>query len=360
MSIILELAKVDKSYAGKSALRGLSLRVEEGEYISLLGPSGSGKSTLLRIIAGFEDPDAGDVLLAGRSMVGTLAHERGIGFVFQNFALFPHMTVFDNVAFGLRHRLHNAVTEESEIRRRVEAILDMVGLAGLGERAIAQISGGQKQRVALARTLVADPKIILLDEPLGALDANLRERMMVELRRIHRQLGITFVHVTGNEQEALAMGDRVAVLNDGAVAQFAAPDTVYNRPASARVARFLNCYNIFSSRIVDGRFHYGEAALACPANTPQQSDSARYCIRFDKITVAGAGSEPGPGSTRIHARFLASEYDGPTITYFFALPDGKALEVEHHLSHHRPEEFEADRIYSLLWPTEDVLIYTSD
>jgi ABC-type Fe3+/spermidine/putrescine transport system ATPase subunit len=357
MSGSLELRAVSKAYGGRPALRQLSLRVERGEYLAMLGPSGSGKSTALRVIAGFESPDNGDVLLGGRSVLDVSAHERGIGFVFQNFALFPHMTVFDNVAFGLRHRARFALSDGGEVRRRVDAVLEMVGLVGLGGRATTQISGGQKQRVALARTLVTDPEIILLDEPLGALDANLRERMMVELRRLHRQLGITFVHVTGNEQEALAMGDRVTVLDDGAVAQLADPDTVYNRPASARVARFLNCYNIFQGRIEAGRFRCGAGELPCPKGAPATAAQAQYCIRFDRITVAVVDGEPRPGDGAITARFVASEYDGPTITYFFAPPEGKPLEVEHHVSHHRPEEFELHRAYRLSWPADDALVY---
>jgi len=356
VTAILDLHGISKAYAGKPALRGLSLSVDRGAYVSMLGSSGSGKSTLLRIIAGFERPDAGDIRVDGRSVLGVGAHERGIGFVFQNFALFPHMTVFENVAFGLRHRVRGALRAEQEIRRRVEAMLDMVGLGGLGGRAIGQISGGQKQRVALARTLVTDPAIILLDEPLGALDANLRERMMVELRRIHRQLGITFLHVTGNEQEALAMGDRLTVLDNGAVAQLAEPDAVYNRPASARVARFLNCYNIFEGRIEDGRFRRDGLSLPCPKGAPRRAAEASYCVRFDRITIAEPGSAQ-PDEAAITARFVASEYDGPTITYFFAPPNGKAVEVEYHLSHHRPEEFAVDREYLLRWPAEDALVY---
>ena len=357
MSGALELRGISKSYAGKPALSDLSLTIERGEYLAMLGPSGSGKSTLLRIIAGFEPPDAGELVLNGRPLRGVGAHQRNIGFVFQNFALFPHLSVLENVAFGLRHRAKGAVAAAGESRRRAEAMLELVGLAGLGGRAVTQISGGQKQRVALARTLVTGPEIILLDEPLGALDANLRERMMIELRRIHRQLGISFLHVTGNEQEALAMGDRVSVLDGGRLAQLADPDTIYNRPASAAVARFLNCYNIFEGRIESGRFEGGGFALPCPSGVPPRADAAKYCIRFDRIRIAAEAAAAGTGEAAFRARYLASEYDGPTITYFFAPPGGGALEVEHHLSLNRPEEFEVNRDYALLWSVEDALVY---
>lgn len=358
MTTILDVRNVTKLYDQEVALDGLSIELKTNEYISLLGPSGSGKSTLLRVIAGFEKPDAGDIHLAGKSVTGVPAHRRGIGFVSQNFALFPHMSVFDNVAFGLRHREHEPVRDAGQVARRVNEMLDLVGLADLGDRGIGQISGGQKQRVALARTLVADPEIILLDEPLGALDANLRARMRVELRRIRRQLGITFMHVTGNEQEALAMGDRVAVLDNGRLAQVADPDTVYNQPASARVARFLNCYNIFEGRHGDDdQFRAGAASLPYPAAQGARTGPGAYCVRFDRIRVAPSMAPPRPGEAGVRARFITSEYSGPSVTYFFEGQGKKVLEVEYHLSHRQPEEFLPGGEYALLWSPDEALVY---
>ena len=358
MTAILEIRNVTKLYGNELALDGLSVGLQANEYISLLGPSGSGKSTLLRIIAGFEKPDAGDIFLEGKSVAGIPAHKRGIGFVSQSFALFPHMSVFDNVAFGLRHREEEPVRDEGEIARRVNDMLDLVGLVDLGDRRISQVSGGQKQRVALARTLVADPKIILLDEPLGALDANLRSRMRAELRRIRQQLGITFMHVTGNDQEALAMGDRVAVLDSGRLIQVADPDTVYNRPASARVARFLDCYNMFEGRCEDGnRFIAGDTSFPCLATQGAQAGPGFYCVRFDKIRVVPASEAPQPGEVGVRATFITSEYSGPSVMYFFEGQGNKVLEVEYHLSHRQPEEFSLGGEYALLWSPGDALVY---
>lgn len=355
MTLLLELSGITKAYGGAPALDDLSLAVGAGEYLSILGPSGSGKSTMLRVVAGFETPDGGDVRLEGRSILSMPAHERGIGFVFQGFALFPHMTVFDNVAYGLRHRSRGPVADEAEVRRRVGEALELLGLTGLGGRAVSQISGGQKQRVALARTLVTDPKIVLLDEPLGALDANLRERMMIELKRIQAQLGGTFLHVTGNEQEALAMGHRTAVLDRGRIAEISPPQTLYNRPGSVRVARFLNCYNIFEGTVGDGAFRFAEAALPLPGEAA--AGAAAYCIRADKVTVAEETDPAAPGEAALPGRFIASEYSGARVTYLFDVAGSRPVEVEYHLSHRRPGSFDPGRRYALRWPAADALVF---
>ncbi|MGO8917902.1 MAG: ABC transporter ATP-binding protein [Stellaceae bacterium] len=340
---MLEVASVRKAYGGKLALDSLTLSVRPGEYLSMLGPSGSGKSTLLRILAGFERADDGEIYLDGRPLSRLPAHDRGIGFVAQSFALFPHLSVFDNVAFGLRHRRRNPVTSAAEVRRRVDDMLALVGLADLGGRQIAQISGGQKQRVALARTLVVDPTICLLDEPLGALDANLRQRMTLELRRIHQRLGIIFIHVTGNEMEALAMGDRVVVLDHGRAIQIGDPDTIYNRPASLQVARFLNRYNTLERDAV------GEFA----------SSGGVCCVRRDRVEVRAAGYRPASGETAVSATCVTSEYSGSAIVYLFSLPNGKIVEVEYHLSHKRPEDLQEGGVYSLVWRSDQALFFAS-
>ena len=348
---IFRLDGVVKRYGTRTALDNATFSVNANEYISLLGPSGSGKTVLLRTIAGFEAPDAGRVFLAGHDITRQPAHERGIGFVFQNFALFPHLSVFDNVAFGLRH---GAVPmPEEQVRDETLAAIALVGLLGLESRGTGQISGGQKQRVALARTLVTKPKLVLLDEPLGALDANLRLRMRIELRRIREQLGIPFLHVTGSETEALAMGDRLIVLDNGRIAQFGSPDEVYNRPASANVARFLNCYNVLDGAIDGnafaspyGRFDFGsKIAGGRPA----------YAIRYDRLSAQGTAAAPLGAALR--ANYVASEYLGSAIVHFFEAGDGKVVEVEHHLSNGPPAAYQAGAPYVLTWKPDDAIVF---
>jgi ABC-type Fe3+/spermidine/putrescine transport system ATPase subunit len=355
--MMLEVRSVTKLYGGQAALAGISLSVSEGAYLSLLGPSGSGKSTLLRVLAGYETPDDGQVTLDGRDLTTVPAHERGIGFVSQGFALFPHLSVFDNVGFGLRHHAKKPLRDPAELRRRVMETLEMVGLADYAQRQIQQLSGGQKQRVALARTLVVRPRLCLLDEPLGALDANLRQRMTVELRRIHAALGITFFHVTGNEMEALAMGDRVVVLDAGRILQVDDPDTVYSRPNSIAVARFLNRYNLFSGR-TDGRGGIATAAgtFAGPA-ARQGSDIVDFCIRIDKIRVQPEGAAVDAGQAALPATYITSEFSGAIITHLFRLADERVAEVEDHLSHRRPAEYAAGQRYSLVWPREEGMVF---
>jgi len=342
---VLHLEGLSKSFGDKVALSNISFSVNQKEYVSLLGPSGSGKTTLLRTISGFETPQAGRVTLAGRDVTSAPAHDRGIGFVFQNFALFPHLSVLDNVAFGLRNRAQPV--PESEVRSKVLEMIDLVGLQGLARRGTHQISGGQKQRVALARTLVTRPKLVLLDEPLGALDANLRQRMRTELRNIREQLDIPFLHVTGSETEALAMGDRLIVLDNGRIGQYGAPDEIYNRPASANVARFLNRYNVF-----DGAFE-GDAFVTKYGSFPYASrvtgGESAYAIRYDRLAARPVGSAPG---SNLAATYVTSEYLGSSLVHLFETADGKVVEVEHHLSNGPPDAYEAGHAYALTWKSE--------
>jgi spermidine/putrescine transport system ATP-binding protein len=348
---IFRLENVTTKFGDTIALDNITLSVDQNEYVSLLGPSGSGKTVLLRSIAGFDVPDHGSIEVMGKDVTYLPAHLRGIGFVFQNFALFPHLTVSENVAFGLRNRANPPDTQE--IEQRVNDVIKLVGLAGLEGRGTGQISGGQKQRVALARTLVTEPKLILLDEPLGALDANLRSRMRNELRAIRERLGVTFLHVTGSETEALAMGDRVVVLDRGRIAQFDAPDTVHGKPATPNVAMFLNRYNLFEGDIKGSVFTSRFGDLAFKKRTA--ADRPAYAIRYDRVAVDNdASSRTDPG---LPASFVASEYLGSSIMYFFEAAGGKVIEVEHHLSNGAPKIYEPRKTYRLRWKPEDAIVF---
>ena len=236
----IRLEGLVKNYGDVVAVDGIDLHVPPGEFFTMLGPSGCGKTTTLRLIAGFERPDAGAILLDGVDMSRTPPHKRRVNTVFQSYALFPHKSVADNIAFGLRYQR----VSKADMRRRVDEAMDLVRLQGLGDRRPAQLSGGQQQRVALARALVLEPPVLLLDEPLGALDARLRIDLQVELKRIQEQLEVTFIYVTHDQDEALTMSDRVAVMRDGRIEQCAAPQELYEQPETAFVANFLGAANL--------------------------------------------------------------------------------------------------------------------
>ena len=237
LDVVLEA--VTKRFASVAAVDGIELAVQRGEFVSLLGPSGCGKTTTLRLIAGFEQPDSGRVRIGNEDVQGRPAHKRDVNTVFQSYALFPHLNVLDNVAYGLRHR----GMERRERDRRARAMLDLVRLEGVEKRRPEQLSGGQQQRVALARALVMRPRVLLLDEPLGALDLSVRKQLQIELKRIQSEVGITFLYVTHDQEEALAMSDRVAVMNAGRIEQIGTPRDIYDRPGSAFVASFIGDTN---------------------------------------------------------------------------------------------------------------------
>lgn len=350
-SSTFRLHGVTKRYGALAALDGVTLESAGNEYVSLLGPSGSGKTTLLRVIAGFEAPDAGRVLFEGRDVTNLPAHLRGIGFVFQNFALFPHLSVLRNVAFGIENG--PSPPSAAEIRRRCADAIALVGLKGLEERGVDQISGGQKQRVALARTLVMQPRLVLLDEPLGALDANLRHRMRTELRAIRERLGLTFLHVTGSENEALAMGDRVVVLDRGRIAQTGTSGEVYDRPASPDVAHFLNRFNLFEGRLSGGLFEGPFGRVAAPQ--ARAADRDVYAVRYDRMRALPAGSRTdGPA---LPATFVASEYLGSSVMYFFETEAQGVVEAEHHLSLGAPPAFDGRQPCVLTWNPDQAIVF---
>jgi sulfate transport system ATP-binding protein len=258
----IEVRNIRKTFGGFVALDGVSLHIATGELVALLGPSGSGKTTLLRIIAGLELPDAGSVHLDGEEATDRSTRERGVGFVFQHYALFRHMSVFENVAFGMRVRPRRQRAPESEIRARVNELLKLVQLEWAGPRYPSQLSGGQRQRVALARALAVKPRVLLLDEPFGALDAKVREELRQWLRRLHEELHLTGVFVTHDQEEALEVASRVAVLNNGKLEQVGTPEELYHQPATPFVSGFLGNVNLFHGRIEDGRVYIRGTPIA--------------------------------------------------------------------------------------------------
>ena len=243
--IILELNNIIKKFESQEVIKNISLKVDKSEFLTLLGPSGCGKTTTLRIIAGFENPTSGSVLLEGKHVENKQPNERNVNTVFQNYALFPHMNVFDNIAYGLKIRKVNKI----EIKKKVMEMLSLVQLEGYEKRKIDQLSGGQKQRVAIGRALINNPKILLLDEPLGALDLKLRKQMQVELKKLQKKLGITFVYVTHDQEEALNMSDRIAVMNEGIIEQLGTPEDIYERPKTKFVAGFIGESNLIKTTI---------------------------------------------------------------------------------------------------------------
>lgn len=267
----IEVRNIKKQFGSFTALDDVSLDFPTGELVALLGPSGCGKTTLLRIIAGLERPDSGSVLLDGEDASHTHVRERQVGFVFQHYALFRHMSVFDNVAFGLRVKPRKERPSEAVIKQKVHALLELVQLDWLADRFPAQLSGGQRQRIALARALAVEPRVLLLDEPFGALDAKVRKELRRWLRRLHDELHITSIFVTHDQEEALEVADRVVLMNHGHVEQIGTPEEVYRHPATPFVYGFLGAVNYFHGRAEDGRVKVGEALLHHGADELTQS-----------------------------------------------------------------------------------------
>ncbi|UZQ29683.1 MAG: ABC transporter ATP-binding protein [Spiroplasma phoeniceum] len=242
---ILELRNISKQYEGKVVLKGINLNIKEGEFVTLLGPSGCGKTTTLRIIAGFEQPNSGELFFLRKDYLKTPVHKREVNTVFQNYALFPHLTVFDNIAYGLKVKRNKYDVIETEVKK----FLQLVGLEGFEDKSVEQLSGGQLQRVALARALINKPKVLLLDEPMAALDVKLRKKMQAELKTLQEEIGITFILVTHDQEEALTLSDRIIVMNDGAIQQVGTPAEIYNEPENLWTAQFIGDSNIISNAI---------------------------------------------------------------------------------------------------------------
>ncbi|MGW0809771.1 ABC transporter ATP-binding protein [Nonomuraea sp. NPDC002799] len=317
----IELEGVVKEYLSHGevvqAVRGVTLGIAEGEFFSLLGPSGCGKTTTMRMVAGFEEPTKGVVKLLGKDVTNVPPNKRDVNMVFQSYALFPHMSVWDNVAFGLKQRR----TPQEEVKRRVGEMLEIVDLTGREKRRPREMSGGQQQRVALARALVNRPRALLLDEPLGALDLKLRQAMQIELKRIQREVGITFVYVTHDQNEALTMSDRIAVMNDGRVEQLARPREIYERPASAFVAGFIGTSNLLAGTAAGGELTIGGGRVLVPGH----DGAVTVTVRPEKIVIGT--EEPGAGLSAVRGTVAEVVYLGTYNSYAVSLADGAEVTV---------------------------------
>jgi spermidine/putrescine transport system ATP-binding protein len=356
-SVEVRLVELTKRFGQVTAVDGISLDIRSGEFFSLLGPSGCGKTTTLRMIGGFELPTAGAIELRGQDITMEPPERRPVNMVFQSYALFPHLSVFDNVAFGLRRRK----TEDAEVKRRVDAALELVRLPGFGRRRPDQLSGGQQQRVALARALVCEPTVLLLDEPLGALDLKLRRQLQVELKRIQLEVGITFIYVTHDQEEALALSDRIAVMDRGHVEQLGTPEELYDAPRTLFVAGFIGTTNLIAGTIesIDAgtavvRLASGERCLAVADGKPVGA-AVELAIRPETIGLVAddqAVSDTG-AALGLRGEILQSAYLGTSVSHQVQTGGGLVLSVVVPRSAERRAAGDRVRVQ---WQESDVLV----
>ena len=352
--ILVSFTGVQKTYDGiHLVVRDLNLDIRQGEFLSLLGPSGSGKTTTLMMLAGFESPTAGDIMLSGRQITNTPPHKRNFGMVFQNYALFPHMTLAENIAYPLTVRKVPKAEREAKVTRA----LDMVQLGRMGGRYPAQLSGGQQQRVALARALVFDPQLVLMDEPLGALDKQLREHMQIELKALHRRLGVTFVYVTHDQTEALTMSDRVAVFNDGAIQQIDVVDNLYETPSNRFVAGFVGDSTVLQAEVtrLDGahcevRLPSGVQLRGFNVNAARVGDKVQCGTRPERLKIA-----EGASANTFQGKVLDVIYFGDHLRLRCELPGQPDATVKMPLGHHQlPEAGQTIHVHA---PVEHLRVY---
>jgi spermidine/putrescine transport system ATP-binding protein len=353
--VAVELSGVTKRFGKFVAVDDLTLDIHEGEFFSLLGPSGCGKTTTLRMIAGFEEPTEGRISVAGEPMQGVPSYRRPVNTVFQSYAVFPHMNVFDNVAFGLRR----AGVKGDELRQRVTEACEMVQLSGFEKRKPSQLSGGQQQRVALARALVNRPKVLLLDEPLGALDLKLRKEMQLELKNLQHEVGITFVYVTHDQEEALTMSDRIAVMNEGEVQQVADPTTLYESPRNRFVANFIGQTNVFSGTVesVNGervtlRTRGGVRIEAVTGESygVEVGAQAQAAVRPEKVRFESTGDNVSTAEIR------QIVYLGVSTQYIAELPDGATLVLYQQNARDATAAPSVGEEVSVAWDTQHCLV----
>ena len=351
----VEILDVSKQYGNVFAADQVNLTVEDGEFFALLGPSGSGKTTILRLIAGFIEPDKGSICIGESDMNGVPPEKRDIGVVFQNYALFPHLTAWENIAFGLSVRR----VARDEMNKRVDEALDLVELEGLGDRYPRQMSGGQQQRVALARALVTKPRVLLLDEPLGALDKKLRTQMQVELRQLQQALKITTIFVTHDQEEALTLADRIAVMDQGAIRQIGQPEQVYERPGTLFVSNFLGQSNAFTGQLVSIQNQIGtiktETGVQLQSSwlrNKQAGDNVILVVRPEKVKIS---VEPPKSENSIPTTIIHRVYLGTSTTYLMRPEQGAQITafVQNEQSH---PAFEVGQKAYAYWEKENCFL----
>jgi spermidine/putrescine transport system ATP-binding protein len=351
----VDIRDLVKNHGATPAVDHCSLTVRKGEFFSLLGPSGSGKTSTLRLLAGFERPDQGEILIEGRSMNGVPPNRRPVNLVFQNYALFPHLTIFGNIAFGLEMRR----VPKAEIASRVQAALDMVKLADKRDRLPAQLSGGEQQRVALARALVNRPAVVLLDEPLGALDQQLRLDMQVELKAIQEQVGLTFIYVTHHQEEALTMSDRVAIMNRGRILQVGSPQEIYESPACLFVAQFIGLSNSVTGRII--AVHGAQCTISAPdlpdLQVPRPADGREggqvtLVLRPERLHLSQE-RKPNGVDNAMPARIEKAIYNGSEMQYWVRLSDHVQWKVRVPNAGLEQKRFQAGDAVCLQWSVMD-------
>jgi spermidine/putrescine transport system ATP-binding protein len=326
----VRLDRVTKSFGEVVAVDALSLDIEEGEFFSMLGPSGCGKTTTLRMIGGFEEPTYGTVYLGGKDVTDEPPYRRNVNTVFQSYALFPHLDIYENVAFGMRRQK----VDKTDIHRRVMEALELVDLPGYEKRKASQLSGGQQQRVALARALVNRPKVLLLDEPLGALDLKLRKQMQLELKRIQQDVGITFIYVTHDQEEAMTMSNRLAVMRGGHIEQIGAPEDTYEMPKTEFVAGFLGASNLLDGTVEDRTGEMakisvvgGTSVLVKKENVSADGNTVKVGVRPEKISLLAASDTVPDGSNTIMGTLRTATYIGVSYQYTIDGPQGHVLSV---------------------------------
>jgi spermidine/putrescine transport system ATP-binding protein len=350
----VELENVTKRFGAMVAVDGLNLSVKPGEFLSLLGPSGCGKTTTLRMLAGFEQPDEGIIRISGQPVQGIPPYKRDVNTVFQAYALFPHMTVAENVAYGLRQK----GVGKSEIAARVAEALDMVKMSKLAERKPRQMSGGQQQRVAVARALVNRPSVLLLDEPLGALDRKLREEMQIELKLLQSQLGITFIFVTHDQEEAMSMSDRIAIMLEGHVEQLADPETVYERPASAFVAGFIGRNNFWTGTSSGNGVHADDGTVFVVARPDEHVPTgapALAAIRPESLILHS--SDPGVSTNVLRGEVAGVSHFGDTLQYVVHTADRTIIVLSPRS--HAVRLHSGDAVWAT-WSADDVYMFSAD